>query len=204
LVREARVLALADGARQALAVFALPTDAGRALLGSEGKHGLNIRLRAALAPLLVAVALPRRWCYLDAWPHNAQGKTTQAQLLALLDGAAAPRPRHPAVRPIEHTPGRALLELTVPADLMYFDGHFHAAPVLPGVVQVDWAIAYGRQYLGLRGAFGGINALKFQQMIRPAHPVQLELVHDAVKGSLNFRYFSDAGPHASGRILLGP
>ena len=54
-----------------------------------------------------------------------------------------------------------------------------------------------------QSAFAGINALKFQQMIRPGHPVQLELVHDQAKNSLNFRYFSDAGAHASGRILLG-
>ena len=74
--------------------------------------------------------------------------------------------------------------------------------MLPGVVQVDWAIHYGRRYFGFKPGFGGINALKFQQMIRPECPVQLELAHDAEKGQLHFRYFSDAGAHASGRILL--
>jgi len=208
LAREARMLVL-EGPRQSLAAFVLPSEGGRALLQAEGRRGLNARLRAVLAQVVEALALPRRWRYLDAWPVNAQGKTTQAQLLALLelparpDGAAAGRPRWPGLRVLEQAPGRALLELIVPADLLYFDGHFHVAPVLPGVVQVDWAIAYGRQYLGLDGAFAGINALKFQQMIRPGHPVRLELLHDAVKGSLNFRYFSDAGAHASGRILLG-
>ena len=77
------------------------------------------------------------------------------------------------------------------------------APVLPGVVQVDWAIRYGRDYLSVPGAFAGIQVLKFQQMIRPGHPVQLELVRDAAKGILHFRYFSEAGAHASGRILFG-
>ncbi len=172
------------------------------MLEQGGKNALNLRLRTLLAPSLEAVALPRRWRYLGRLPVNAQGKTTQAELLALLDGAAE-RPRYPALRVLEQEAGRALLELTVPADLLYFDGHFSVAPVLPGVVQVDWAIHYGRRYLGLQGSFGGINALKFQQMIRPGQPVQLELVHDAAKGSLNFRYFSEAGAHASGRILLG-
>ncbi len=50
-------------------------------------------------------------------------------------------------------PARVLLALTVPDDLLYFDGHFRVAPVLPGVVQVDWAIHYGRLHLGLTGAF---------------------------------------------------
>jgi acyl-coenzyme A synthetase/AMP-(fatty) acid ligase/3-hydroxymyristoyl/3-hydroxydecanoyl-(acyl carrier protein) dehydratase len=209
LVREARVLACPDNAggagqgRQLLAAFVVPDGAGRALLEQGGRKALNARLRALLAAGTEAVALPRRWRYLDSLPVNAQGKTTQAQLLALLEGEEGTRPRHPALRVLEQAPARVLLELTVPPDLLYFDGHFTVAPVLPGVVQVDWALHYGRLYLGLDGAFGGINVLKFQQMIRPGLPVQLELVHDAVKGSLNFRYFSDAGAHASGRLLIG-
>ncbi|WP_322399994.1 AMP-binding protein [Massilia luteola] len=205
LVREARVLAGPDAGRgrQVLAAFVVPSDAGRAALAEGGKSALNARLRAQLASGLEAVALPRRWRYLDALPVDARGKTTAAQLLALLDPAPA-RPRDPAVRVLERDAARVLLELTVPADLLYFDGHFAVAPVLPGVVQVDWAIRYGAQYLGCAGAFAGIQALKFQQMIRPEQPVRLELSRDAAKGSLAFRYFSAAGAHASGRILSGP
>jgi acyl-CoA synthetase (AMP-forming)/AMP-acid ligase II len=202
LAREARVLACADGGqgRQVLAAFVVPSAAGRAVLEEGGKTALNARLRAQLAPGLDAVALPRRWRYLDALPVDARGKTTAAQLLALLDV----RPREPAVRVLERDDARVLLELTVPANLLYFDGHFDVAPVLPGVVQVDWAIRYGAHYLGRGGSFAGIQALKFQQMIRPEQPVRLELSRDAAKGSLAFRYFSEAGAHASGRILFGP
>ncbi len=204
-VREARVLALPAGGhesgRQVLAAFVVLNEEGRAQLLDAGKPALNARLRTLLAAGFEAVALPRRWRYLDRLPVNAQGKTTQAQLLALLDKDA--RPRFPAMRVLEQEAARMLLELTVPPDLLYFDGHFSVAPVLPGVVQVDWAIHYGRSYFDLGEGFGGINALKFQQMIRPGQPVQLELVHDSAKGQLNFRYFSDAGAHASGRILLG-
>jgi 3-hydroxymyristoyl/3-hydroxydecanoyl-(acyl carrier protein) dehydratase len=136
-------------------------------------------------------------------PVNAAGKTSHAQLLALLGADADPRPRLPAMRVLESNPERVLLELTVPANLLYFDGHFSVAPVLPGVVQVDWAIFYGRSHFELAPAFRAIYALKFQQMIRPGRPVQLELIHDRAKDSLNFRYISEAGAHASGRILFG-
>jgi 3-hydroxymyristoyl/3-hydroxydecanoyl-(acyl carrier protein) dehydratase len=108
------------------------------------------------------------------------------------------------VRVLEQGDARVLLELTVPADLLYFDGHFDVAPVLPGVVQVDWAIRYGQQHFGRAGSFAGIQTLKFQQMIRPEQPVRLELSRDAARGSLAFRYFSEAGAHASGRILFEP
>lgn len=204
LAREARVLACPDDGhgRQVLAAFVVPSDAGRAVLGEGGKTALNAHLRAQLASGLEAVALPRRWRYLDALPVDARGKTTAAQLLALL--APPVRPREPAVRVLERDEARVLLELTVPSDLLYFDGHFCVAPVLPGVVQVDWAIRYGTAYLGRAGSFAGMQALKFQQMIRPEQPVRLELSRDAAKGSLAFRYFSEAGAHASGRILFGP
>lgn len=198
LVREARVLAVPAPGRQVLAAFVVPTSEGQAVLDGEGRAALSSRLRGQLSGGLEAVALPRRWRYLERLPVNAQGKTTQALLLALLDE----RPRFPSLRVLEQQAQRMLLELTVPANLLYFDGHFSVAPVLPGVVQVDWAIHYGRRYFGFKSGFGGINALKFQQMIRPDQPVRLELVHDLAKGQLHFRYFSDAGAHASGRILL--
>ena len=198
LAREAKVLAVPGPGRQMLAAFVVPSLDGQAVLDREGRAALSRRLRTQLAAGFASVALPRRWRYLERMPVNAQGKTTQALLLALLDE----RPRFPALRLLEQEATRVLLELTVPPKLLYFDGHFSVAPVLPGVVQVDWALHYGRHYLALPPGFGGINALKFQQMIRPQQPVRLELVHDAAKAQLHFRYFSDAGAHASGRILL--
>ncbi|ELX10000.1 AMP-dependent ligase [Janthinobacterium sp. HH01] len=208
LAAEARVVLCEpdDGERQRLAAFIVPTPQGRALLAAEGKPALNARLRAVLAATVDAVALPRRWRYLDQMPVNAQGKTTLVGLLALLDsddGAAGRRPRFPRVRELEREPLRVLLEVEAPAGLLYFDGHFDVAPILPGVVQVDWAIHYGRQYFSLPPRFLGVNALKFQQVIQPETPVQLELLHDTAKGCLQFRYLSEAGQHASGRVMLG-
>jgi len=208
LAAEARVILCepAPGERQRLAAFIVPTAEGRAMLDADGKPALNARLRAALASTVEAVALPRRWRYLDQMPVNAQGKTTLAALLSLLDnddGAVSHRPRFPQMRELEREPLRVLLEVTAPANLLYFDGHFDVAPILPGVVQVEWAIHYGRQYFGLPAGFKGINALKFQQVIQPDMPVRLELSHDAVKGGLHFRYASEAGQHSSGRVVLG-
>ena len=213
LVEQARVLACPalPGQRQKLAAFVVLSGAGRAQLAGCGKLALGRALRAALGGAVEPVALPRRWRYLERMPLNAQGKTTQAQLLALLEpgsgegeeGGVAPRPRLPRLRLLERDAQRVLLELTVPATLFYLDGHFPDAPILAGVVQVDWAIAYGRQYFTLPPRFRAIHALKFQHVIRAERPLRLELLHDTVKGGLNFRYLSDAGQHASGRILFG-
>lgn len=186
------------GQRQQLAAFVALSEAGQQQLRDVGKLTLNRTLRALLLDKIEPVGYPRRWRYLDQMPVNAQGKTTRAMLLALLDE----RPREAQMRIVEQYENSIKMELTIPPDLFYFDGHFPEAPILPGVVQVDWAISYGRRYFDLPPQFRGVNALKFQHVIQPGQVVTLELNHDADKGSLGFRYVSAAGQHASGRVLF--
>ncbi len=204
LVLEARMVFCpeARGQRPGLAAIVVPSAEGRALLASEGKLALNRRLRALLAATVEAAGLPRRWRYPAQLPLDAQGKSPHALLLALFDEGTGERPSLPGVRVLESAPLRVLLEVRVPPDLLYFDGHFKDAPVLPGVAQLDWAIHFGRAHFSLPPQFHAVLALKFQQMIGPGQVVSLELLHEQAKGSLKFRYFSEAGPHSGGRILF--
>lgn len=216
-VQEARLMLNADhtgqdagsNQRQHIFAFIVLSQQGKIFLQSNSKFALNQTLRSVLSPQVEAVALPRRWRYLDALPVNAQGKTTQAQLLALLadkENSPVVSSLQPVTKPrwrlLEQEPERLLFEIIVPQDLLYFKGHFLIAPVLPGVVQVDWAIYFARQYFNLPANFSGLHALKFQQIISPETPMQLELVHQVQKHALQFRYYSDAGQHATGRVLF--
>lgn len=200
LVSDARIIVVDDGPmqRQRVAAFIMLNADGRDKLSRGGKLAMNRHLRDLLADAVDPVALPRRWRYLESMPLNAQGKTTHALLMAAL----GERPCEPLVRELARTASRVELQIIVPENLFYFDGHFNEAPILPGVVQVDWAIAKGREYFALPPHFAGMQALKFQHVIRPEQPVTLELTHDEQKRSLQFRYFSSNAQHASGRILF--
>ena len=81
--------------------------------------------------------------------------------------------------------------------------HFLGRPILPGVVQVDWAIHYGKELLPITGSFQRLEAIKFQQVIRANEAVTLELKYDRSKTKLSFSYHSANTVFSSGRIVFG-
>ena len=139
LVRDARALVL-DGRRQRVAAVIVPSVSGRDRLAQLGKLVFNRMLRDFLRETIEPVGLPRLWRYVDALPIDAQGKITQAALIALFDNWDS-RPRQPIECRVHQSDQHAVFELIAPSDLLYFDGHFRDMPILAGVVQIEWIIA---------------------------------------------------------------
>ncbi|WP_420234219.1 AMP-binding protein [Pseudomonas sp. ABY48] len=198
-VSEAR-LGVVQENRASLGALLVLSDAGLLALRNQGRRAVTEGLRRHLSEHCETLALPRRWRWLRQLPLNPQGKLPQAEVEALL---MAPRPKAPEVLAHVETDGEWSLQLVVPPDLSYFSGHFPTAPVLPGVVQVDWALSLGRQLLDLPPRFVGMEVLKFQQLIRPGDEIQLHLRFDRERGKLYFAYRNDTAACSSGRIVLG-
>tara|TARA_R110002060_G_scaffold77098_3_gene88194 strand:+ start:1580 stop:1963 length:384 start_codon:yes stop_codon:yes gene_type:complete len=94
------------------------------------------------------------------------------------------------------------LQLLIPKDLDYFNGHFPSAPILAGVVQLHWAVEYAKQYFSLIALdVKNIEVLKFQVVIIPGQELNLTLTQKSSNKVL-FSYASDKGQHASGRIVF--
>jgi 3-hydroxymyristoyl/3-hydroxydecanoyl-(acyl carrier protein) dehydratase len=92
-------------------------------------------------------------------------------------------------------------QLRIPADLIHFRGHFPGFPLLPGVVQVDWAILLARRCFDLPGNFQRLSALKFMRVLQPGAEVTLLLEQHAA-GELRFRYQEHGQVCSSGRIFF--
>ncbi|WP_419712367.1 AMP-binding protein [Pseudomonas sp. NFX224] len=197
-VAEAR-LGVVQENRASLGALLVLSDAGLHALRNQGRRTLTEQLRQHLSQHCETLALPRRWRLLRQMPLNAQGKLPQANVEALL---LAPRPKAPEVLEQTETEGEWSLQLAVPPDLAYFSGHFPTAPILPGVVQVEWALNLGQQLMNLPEKFAGMEVLKFQQLVRPGDEVQLHLRFDPVRSKLYFAYRNETATCSSGRILL--
>ncbi|MHC8364847.1 AMP-binding protein [Pseudomonas sp. ZT5P21] len=185
--------------RASLGALLVLSESGLHALRNQGRRTLTQELRQHLSQHCEALALPRRWRLLRQMPLNTQGKLPQADVEALL---LAPRPKTPQILERIEANGEWSLQLAIPPDLAYFSGHFPQAPVLPGVVQVKWALHLGQQLMNLPEKFAGMEVLKFQQLVRPGDEVQLHLRFDPVRGKLYFAYRNETATCSSGRILL--
>lgn len=188
---EVRLVAL-PGQRVLLAAVAVPTAAGRALLDGEGRAAFAQRLRKWLSGHCDPIALPRRWRFPEAMPVDARGKTSERALAALF------RPLMPAPRWQARGASSATATLVATPELAAFEGHFPQGAILPGVVLVDWAVRLAREAFALSSGLQRMEALKFQQLVRPGTELTVEL--GWTPGRLDFKFTSAHGVHAGGRL----
>jgi len=198
-VSEAALLALEQGGETRVAAALVLTEPGRQALAAGGRRGVSARLAEDLALHWDRVLLPRAWRYLDALPRDAQGKTTQALLRELFTGSRAP---------IVHAETRGPLSLTrevaVPEDLVFLEGHFDGFPVVPGVVQVGWAIEAAQAALGAAPAVAAVENLKFKDLLLPGQRGVLEIEWNEARDVLRFRLAAGERVFSTGRLRLRP
>ncbi|WP_341894762.1 hypothetical protein [Ferrovibrio terrae] len=114
------------------------------------------------------------------------------------------RPVEPVLRHSQIADGVAELTLFIPLDLVQCEGHFPGQPVLPGVVQVDWAVMLAGRHLGLTVDVAQKLQVKFRRITQPGMTVVLRLQHVAARGRLTFEYRHEDDILSSGSIALPP
>jgi acyl-coenzyme A synthetase/AMP-(fatty) acid ligase/3-hydroxymyristoyl/3-hydroxydecanoyl-(acyl carrier protein) dehydratase len=195
-VAQAAAVVLAGAARERLGVLIALTREGCSAMLAEGRVALAKRLRAHLGEYVEAVVLPRRWRFCTELPFDARGKLTAAAVACAFEVRAQGMEvlAQFAHEDVQH------YELRVPSTLAHFDGHFPGLPILPGVVQIDWAVQLGAEHWpGVRSMIA-LERLKFMAPVAPGAILHLTLAHDAARRKMRFSYRFGERDSASGIV----
>ncbi|MFM0626050.1 AMP-binding protein [Paraburkholderia xenovorans] len=198
-VAQAALVPLEGASRERVGAVVALTEAGGAALRDEGRVALAKVLRRHLAEYFDVVVLPRHWRFRVTLPFDARGKLPVAAV------AAAFEPRVEGMEVLSEARGGDTLhyELRVPPTLVHFAGHFPGLPILPGVVQVDWAMRLAAEHVPAVRAVASIDRLKFMAPVSPGAVLKLTLALDAARRRVQFAYRVNGRDCASGVIVYG-
>jgi 3-hydroxymyristoyl/3-hydroxydecanoyl-(acyl carrier protein) dehydratase len=108
----------------------------------------------------------------------------------------------PVINKEEVGQDEVILHLSIVENMDVFAGHFPDRPILPGVVQIDWALRLAVQHLNIKSAVARKFQVKFRQIIKPNQNLILKLKRDEARHTLLFTYLSDETIMASGTLRL--
>ena len=92
-------------------------------------------------------------------------------------------------------------ELDITEDLDWFQGHFPGFPVLPGVVQLRWAVDLSQENFGFEVGPHEVIRLKFKSIIVPPVAVELTLSQTGPT-QVQFGYAGQGQEYSQGRLMF--
>ncbi len=197
--KEVKVLTLSRNRMETAVAMRLTTE-GDAQLMLLGRRAFIKQFKSDLSHHFESTVLPRRWRFIDQMPYNAQGKLPLKAIQLLFD--LHPVIKWPKIRRLDVDGAQVEIQCNIPAELLYFEGHFDDRAILPGVTQVYWAEKLAWQLLPMSGRFNRLEVIKFLQIIEPNDEIVINLEYNVIKKKLIFKYQSEKGLHSSGRICF--
>jgi len=107
----------------------------------------------------------------------------------------------PHVRSVVADAGNLRLTLDVTSDLNWFRGHFPGQPVLPGVVQLHWAVLVATACLDVAGVPTELRRLKFKKVFAPPQDLELTLQKRS-SAEIQFRFSCEDEECSEGRLVF--
>ncbi len=103
----------------------------------------------------------------------------------------------------ERAAGSSLVRLLrVRDDSAGLAGHFPGLPVVPAVVQIQWAMDATERLAGRAPMLRRLEALKFKAIIRPGQLVEVRVELSAVGDAVHFRIGDGDRVFSTGRCVL--
>jgi acyl-coenzyme A synthetase/AMP-(fatty) acid ligase/3-hydroxymyristoyl/3-hydroxydecanoyl-(acyl carrier protein) dehydratase len=189
--------------QERVAAVVVPSEKGWALIRESGRRALSGQLRKRLADAWDPVLHPRYWRFALELPESSLGKVTQPLLRAVFREVdwgrlGVDRPDMLGEVRSENAIERTAL---VPSDLSCFPGHFPDHFIVPGVLQLDWALGLAEVLLGRAPAVQKIESLKLLMPLESGARFRIR-VESASATRLEFRLWFEDVVFAKARIRL--
>jgi 3-hydroxymyristoyl/3-hydroxydecanoyl-(acyl carrier protein) dehydratase len=92
------------------------------------------------------------------------------------------------------------VDLLVTPDNPWFEGHFPNQPILPGVVQIGWAVHFAGEIYRISPSVNTLEQIKFKRPIFPNTKLTLHLTPDIERKKLNYDYRDADHLYSSGTL----
>lgn len=127
---------------------------------------------------------------------------TQAVQLAVWPGENSGMERYfPPVIARADDAGHHRFQMEITPELAWFHGHFPGNPILPGVVQLHWAVLLSQSIFGFSEDPVEIKQLKFKSVVTPGRILELALTRQSDR-LVEFGYSSLDLKHSQGRLVF--
>jgi len=214
LVKDVTAKVVGSESPQLAAVVELK-GSGTDYLSEHGSFRTGRHLRKYLGQFDDAVTSPKRWLFVEELPRNTQGKIVAGDIDTLfknkVENVASVRQVFEKTTYTEISRNvedkNAEIQLVIDDDLDFFRGHFTDNPILPGVVQLHWAVKACSEIFEYEGQPEKIEKLKFKAIVFPNMTLNLFLQKQK-NGKVTFLYQSmnksgETVEHSSGTLNYG-
>ena len=196
LIENVRVGKL-DGQTRLSAIIVL-SDEGKKVFRISGKKGIKSAIKSSLSSQIISAL--RYFHIRSCLPHNEQGKITLKAFEECANAKITPTFR-PISQNLSNEVKTCTLEAYIDEGCFYFDGHFADFPLVPGFVELGFALENAGKYLGISlESISKIQSVKFSSFLRPCDNARLEL--EKSEDRLSFTLYANDKICSSGKIAL--
>lgn len=108
----------------------------------------------------------------------------------------------PRVLSLDGDQSQVRLSLEISTEMNWFRGHFPDQPVLPGVIQLHWAVLVAGSYFDFTTTPKEVKRLKFKKVVTPPAILDLTVaLYD--DDEVQFRFGDSDEQYSEGRLVFG-
>lgn len=181
-----------DFAENTLMSLLVLTNEGKKFFKGNGRLKLLNEINQLIRKKFDSKFSLRKIKVINAIPINAQGKILKGEVRKIFNQ----KMDEPIICNSTKTENGMDFEIFFAPENAYFNGHFSIAKILPGAVQLHFAVRFAQKFLSEVGTLKGVKRLKFSNVILPSENVTLSIKKE--KTFYSFTYLKNGLQCSSG------